>query len=59
MEKLSIEEMEQINGKGCFEYAMGVALIVAGGLTANPALGYVGLGVGLSNARSCAGQFSS
>ncbi|MDR8393092.1 hypothetical protein NC796_18190 [Aliifodinibius sp. S!AR15-10] len=59
MEKLDLKEMEQIKAKGCLEYATGVALIVAGGLTGNPALGYVGFGIGFSNARSCASQFTS
>lgn len=59
MKALELNQMEKISGEGCGAYLAGIALIVAGGVTANPALGYVGLVVGVNNAESCASTVSS
>lgn len=59
MKKIEIHELENISAEGCWAYVAGVALIVAGGVTANPLLGYAGLGIGLSNAESCGDTVSS
>lgn len=59
MKALELNEMEMIEGGGCWGYAAGVALIIAGGLTANPGLGMLGLGVGINNSESCASTVSS
>lgn len=53
MKKLELDQMEQIKGEGCLEYAIGVAMIIYGGPFA-----FVGLGLGIANSRSCAAELA-
>jgi hypothetical protein len=55
-QELSVEEMEGLNGGGCFGYAAGLLGMVIG--AGSPA-SYVGVLVALENVPSCAKQINS